>query len=177
MLGQDDGDAQIVDQAGDRGEHILGAGRVESRGRLVQDQDPRVGGHRGAYRDALLLPAGQGVQCPVAQVSQAQQVEGLLQPGPHRRWLDGELLHRVRELFLHCVGDEPGQRVLPHDADHLGQFPGPCVAVSRPPTVTRPLSVPPVKCGTRPLMAPSRVDLPLPVCPMTRHSSPSSTRA
>jgi hypothetical protein len=50
------------------------------------------------------------------------------------------------------------------------------VAVSRPSTTTRPSNTPPVKCGTRPLIAPSSVDLPAPVRPTTRHSSPSSIR-
>ncbi len=47
--------------------------------------------------------------------------------------------------------------------------------VSRPPTVTRPCSTPPVKCGTRPLTVPSRVDLPEPDGPTSRQSSPSGT--
>ena len=36
-------------------------------------------------------------------------------------------------------------------------------------------SVPPVKCGTRPFIAPSNVDLPDPVGPITRHRSPSGS--
>ena len=47
--------------------------------------------------------------------------------------------------------------------------------VSRPLTSTRPASVPPVKCGTSPLIARSNVDLPDPVRPITSASSPSGT--
>ncbi len=49
------------------------------------------------------------------------------------------------------------------------------VRVSRPPTVTRPRSVPPVKWGTRPDTAPSSVDLPTPDGPTRSTSSPSGT--
>ena len=77
-----------------------------------------------------------------------------------------ELLHRVGELLLDGVGDEAGERVLADDADDVGQVAGRVLAaVSRPSTVTRPASRPPVKCGTRPLTAPSSVDLPEPVRP------------
>ncbi len=48
-------------------------------------------------------------------------------------------------------------------------------SVLRPSTHTRPWSVPPEKRGTRPLTARNRVDLPEPVVPTTRHSSPSGT--
>ena len=47
--------------------------------------------------------------------------------------------------------------------------------VLRPATVTSPVSRPPEKCGTRPLTARSRVDLPDPVRPISSTSSPSST--
>ena len=35
---------------------------------------------------------------------------------------DGELLHAVGELLLDRVGDEAGQRVLPDDADDVGEL-------------------------------------------------------
>ena len=49
--------------------------------------------------------------------------------------------------------------------------------VSRPSMRTRPVSRPPVKWGVWPHAARSSVDLPAPVGPITRHSSPSSTCA
>ncbi len=122
VLGQQHGHTQVVHQAGDRGQHLLGSGRVERRGRLVQHQDARVRGEYRADRHPLLLAAGQLVQRPVPQLGQAQQVEGLLHPLAHHLRRDGQLLHRVGEFLLHRVGGEPGQRVLPHHAHHVGEF-------------------------------------------------------
>ena len=162
VLGQQHGDAEVVDQPGDRGQHLLGRRRVEGRGRLVEDQDAGVGGQHRADGDPLLLAAGELVQRPVAQLGDAEQVEGLLDPLAHDVGRDGQLLHAVGQLLLDRVGDEAGQRVLADDADDVGQLPGlvgPRVAaVDR----TRPASVPPVKWGTSPLTAPSSVDLPTP---------------
>ena len=175
VLGHDDGDGEVVDEPGDGREHLLGAGRVEGGGRLVEQEDPRVRGEHRADGDPLLLAAGQLAQRHVAQLGDAEQVEGLLDPLAHRRGGQPELLHPVGELLLDGVGDEPGQRVLADDADEVGEVAGPVVAgVAAVDAARGRSSVPPVKCGTRPQMAPSRVDLPDPVRPTTRASSPSS---
>ena len=174
VLGHDDGDAEVVHETGDRGEHLFGRGRVEGGGRFVEHEHARVRGEHRADGDALLLAARQGAHRPVPQLGDAEQVERLLDALAHHARLDRELLHRVGEFFLDRVGDEPGQRVLADHADHVGQVAGFVVRVSRPSTATRPDRWPPVKCGTRPLIEPSSVDLPAPVGPITRHSSPSS---
>src|SRR5699024_4288717 len=44
VFGDQDGGAQVVDQADEGCEHVLGGGRVQGRGRLVQDEDPRMWG-------------------------------------------------------------------------------------------------------------------------------------
>ena len=122
MLGQDHGDAQVVDEAQDGGQHLLGRGRVEGRGRLVEDQDPRTGGEHRADRDALLLPAGEVAQRPAAEIGDPQQVEGLLDAGAHRRGWHGELLHGVRELLLDDVGHEAVDGILPDEADEIREL-------------------------------------------------------
>ncbi|BFO21076.1 hypothetical protein SHKM778_74640 [Streptomyces sp. KM77-8] len=43
MLGQEDGGAQVVDQALEDREDLFGGRRVECGGRFVQDQDPGCG--------------------------------------------------------------------------------------------------------------------------------------
>ena len=53
-----------------------------------------------------------------AQVGDAEQVEGLLDPAAHRVGREPELLHAVGELLLDGVGDEAGDRVLADVADH-----------------------------------------------------------
>ena len=141
MLGQHHGDAEVVHEPGDRGEHVLGAGRVERRGGFVEHQHPRMRGQRGADRDPLLLAAGQGAQRPAAQVGDAEQVERLLAAGAHRGRVDRELLHRVGEFFFDGVGDEAGQRVLADQPDHVGEFarrkPGRVPAVHQDPARQR----------------------------------------
>ena len=128
VLGHHDGDAEVVDEAGDGGEHLLGGRRVERRGRLVEHEDARVGGEHRADGDTLLLPARQRAQGAAAQVGDAEEVERLLDPLAHHRLRHRELLHGVGQLLLHGVGDEAGQRVLAHHAHHVGQVAGRVVA-------------------------------------------------
>ncbi len=40
VFGEEHGDAEVVDEPGDGGEHLLGGGRVERGGGLVEDEDP-----------------------------------------------------------------------------------------------------------------------------------------
>ena len=115
VLREQDGQAEVVDEPGDGREHVLGGGRVERRGGLVQHQHARVRGEHGADRDALLLAAGEGAQVARPEVRDAEQVEGLLDAAAHRAGRCPELLHAVGELLLDRVGDEarpagPGRR-------------------------------------------------------------------
>ena len=121
VLGHDDGDREVVDQARDRREHLLGAGRVESGRRLVEEDDPRVGGEHRPDGDPLLLAAGQLAQGGVAQLGDAEQVERLLDALAHGGRRQAELLHAVGELLLDRVRDEPGERVLPDDPHEVGE--------------------------------------------------------
>ena len=54
-------------------------------------------------------------------LGQPEQVEGLLDPLAHHVGGQPERLHAVGELVLDGVGDEPGQRVLPDEADDVGE--------------------------------------------------------
>ena len=149
-------------EPGDRREHLLGRGRVERGGRLVEHEHLRVRGEHRADRDPLLLAAREAAQRPGAQLGEAEQVERLLDPLAHHVGREAELLHPVRELLLDGVGDEAGEWVLADDADDVGEVAGRVRRVSRPSTVDAPARCPPVKCGTSPLIAPSSVDLPDP---------------
>ena len=77
------------------------------------------GEHR-SDRDALLLPARERPQRARAQLRDPEQVEGLLDAFAHHLGRQAELLHRVGELFLDRVGDEPREWVLSDIADGLG---------------------------------------------------------
>ena len=122
VLGEHDGQPEVVDEPGEGSEHLFGSGRVECGGRLVEHQDPRVHREHGADRDALLLAAGECTEGTCPQRGDAQQVEGLLDPATHRLRIEAELLHPVRQLVLDDVADESGQRVLPDVADLVGQL-------------------------------------------------------
>ena len=56
VLSKDDGDAEIVHEPLECGEHLLGRPWVERGGRLVEDEDLGMGGEDSADRHALLLP-------------------------------------------------------------------------------------------------------------------------
>ena len=161
MLGEHDGDAEVVDEPGDRGEHLLGRGRVERRGGFVEHEHPRVRGQHRTDRDPLLLAAR---ELGNARWRRSARPSRSSVSSTRLRMTGGgtaELLHPVRELLLDRVGDEPGERVLPDDADDVGQLARrvrPACRARRPSRGRR--SVPPVKCGTSPLIAPSSVDLP-----------------
>ena len=65
--------------------------------------------------------AGERAQVAGAQVGDAEQVEGLLDPAAHRVRRQAELLHAVGELLLDGVGDEAGGRVLADVPDQRGR--------------------------------------------------------
>ena len=65
--------------------------------------------------DSSCRPAG-------AQVGEAEQVEGLLDPLAHDVRRHGQLLHAVGELLLDGVGDEARDRVLPDDPHDVGEL-------------------------------------------------------
>ena len=120
VLRDQHGQPEVVHEPGQRREDVLGRGRVEGGGRLVEHEHPRVHREHRSDRDPLLLPARQGPQVAVAQLGDAEQVERLLDPASHRVGGQPELLHPVGELLLHRVGDEAGGRVLADVADQVG---------------------------------------------------------
>ena len=124
VLRDDDGHAQVVDQSSHRRENVFGRGRVERRGRLVEHEHSRLRGEHRADRDPLLLAAREVAQRTRAQVGDAEQVEGLLDPLAHHVGRQAQLLHRVGELLFDGVGDEARERILSHVPDDLGHVPG-----------------------------------------------------
>ena len=87
MFGQDDGDAEVMDESGDGGQNFFGRGRVEGRRRLVEDQNLWVSGQDRADGDSLLLASGQLMQGAASQLGDAKEIKGLFDPFPHDfRW-------------------------------------------------------------------------------------------
>lgn len=83
VLGHQHGRAQVVHQPLEDGQHLFGGCRVQCGRRFVEHQHLGVRGEHGADRDPLLLTAGERRDRPVAQLGEAQQVEGLLHPPAH----------------------------------------------------------------------------------------------
>ena len=175
VLGDQHGEAEVVDHAMQSGEDVFGPLRVELAGRFVEDQYPGAGRERGSDRDALALSAGQASDAPVADASEREEIQHLLDPSAHRGGRDPEVLHRVGEFVLDTVQDERGRGSCGTNATASASSLGTCSVVTRPPTSTRPSNRPPEKCGTSPLIARSKVDLPAPVGPVTRTKTPSGT--
>ena len=122
VLRDHDGDAEVVHEPGDRGEHLFGCGGIERRSRLVEHEDLRVRREHRADRDPLELPGRQLMQRAVPQLGEAEEVERLFHALAHHRRRDRELLHAVGELLLERVGDTSGEWILGDDAHDVGQL-------------------------------------------------------
>ena len=70
-----DGLAEVVDAVAQQGEHLAGGAGVERAGRLVGEDDGRVGDQRAGDRDPLLLAAGQRAGQVPAAVAEADPLE------------------------------------------------------------------------------------------------------
>jgi hypothetical protein len=108
VLGQDDGQAEVMHEPVQRRQHLLGCRWVQRGGRLVQHEHGRVGGQHRADRDPLTFSAGQGVQRAGTELDESEQVQGLLDPAAHDVRCQPERLHPVGQLVLHQVRDETG---------------------------------------------------------------------
>ena len=84
VLGEHDRRAEIGVEPGQRGEHVVGALRVELRGRFVEHEHRGRRGQRARDRAALPFAARERRRRAVAQVGDRERVEHLLDPAPHR---------------------------------------------------------------------------------------------
>ncbi len=93
---------------------LLAGGLVEIAGRLVRDQDRRIGRQRAGQRDALLLAAGQLRRIMMQAVAEADRSQ-FLRGARGRIGIAGEL-ERHRDIFQRRHGRDQMKR-LEHDAD------------------------------------------------------------
>ena len=87
-----------VDEIARQRQHVVGGVLVEIAGRLVREQQRRLGRERAADRDALLLSAGQLLGVASQQITQAQPFDELGMPG-------GIVLAGDARLKREIVGD------------------------------------------------------------------------
>ena len=122
MFGEENGEAEIVDESGEDRQHVLGRARIERRGGFVEDQDTRRCREHRTDRDSLRLTRRERCERSPSKCSDAEKVEHVLDAAAHHVGRDAEILHRVRELVLDGVGDEARGRVLADDADAVGEL-------------------------------------------------------
>jgi hypothetical protein len=72
---------QVVQQR----DHAPGVAPVQQRGRLVADEQCRLGHQHGSQGEELLLPAGEQVRGVVGTVRQPVRGERRVHPGPYLR--------------------------------------------------------------------------------------------
>ena len=118
MRDHDDGLAVLAVQLLQQAEHLLGGLAVEVAGRLVADQQRRVGDDRAGDRDALLLAAGQLaglVRGAIGQAHQLQRDRGILAPlrgrqaGQQQRQLDVALRRQHRHQVVELEHEADGR--------------------------------------------------------------------
>ncbi len=122
MFGEQHGEPEVVDEAGEDREHVLGRAGIERGGRLVEHEDARRCREHRADRDPLRLARRERSERSAPQRGDAEQVEHVFDAAPHHVGRDAEVLHRVRELVLDGVGDEARGRVLADDADAIREL-------------------------------------------------------
>ena len=142
---------------------------IEGGERLVEQQQPRLGRQRAGQRDSLALSAGEGARHPVAVPAQADQVEQAATWSARRGARHAAEPQRIADV----AGD--GQvveelAVLEHqrEAALVGGHAGEVGAVPPDPAAG--------PSGSRPAIARSSDDFPLPDGPSTASTCPSSTR-
>jgi len=148
--------AEIVHQPRSRSRHLFGPRRIGARrwARLVRA--PSMGGEHRADRDALQLACRHWVHRAVAQLGDTEQVEC---SSTRLRITSGAsrvVSCRTQSSSSNVSVTQPGELTCQHATrrparGRVG------VRVVAPSTVNRPDKHAPVKCGTRPLMAPKQV--------------------
>jgi hypothetical protein len=94
VLGDDDRGPPLLVDAPQHGQQLVAGHGVELRGRLVEQQQLRSAGKRGAERHALELAAGQLARRSVEQVGDAERERGLLDATRHRGGAPAPVLER-----------------------------------------------------------------------------------
>ena len=141
----DDDRRPALHHLGERGPDLVLLGRVDRRGRVVEDQHARVGEHRARDRDALPLPARQRVAVladdrVVALGQLADELVGARElRGAHARLRIGASGSANAMLLRTRVGEQ--ERVLEHDArPHAAARAGAASRTSAPSMRTWPAS-------------------------------------
>ena len=104
------GDAGVADGVLDGRQHVDLRGHVERGGRLVEDDQVRLGAERHGGHDALQLPAGHLVREALADVFRVGKAE-LLEQGDGALFGFGPLRRAVQQRRLDHLVHQPVRRI------------------------------------------------------------------
>ena len=119
LLNDDDGDSKCAVCLTQRLEDQRGAGGVECRGGLVENQDARTHGEDGGDGYLLLLSAREGCDLAVAQVADADGLERFAHALLDLVVGNAKVLEAKEHLVLDDRGDHLRVDILQHAADDL----------------------------------------------------------
>ncbi len=121
VLGQQHRRPPLLVDPPQHAEQLVARDRVELRGRLVEQQQPRAAGERGAERHPLQLAAGQLARRALQQRRDAERQRGLLDAARHRRAAPAAVLERERQLGADGAHDHLGLGILEQRAGDRGE--------------------------------------------------------
>ena len=101
----------------DGGQDVRGAGRVQVRGGLVQDEQRGFQRKHRGQRHALLLATGEFQHAPAPESRKPGQVQGVVDAAMDFRRIEQVVLQRESDLFLHREGHDLILRVLEQHVD------------------------------------------------------------
>ena len=122
VLGEQHRRPPLLVDAPQHAEQLVARDGVELRGRLVEQQQLRAAGERGAERDPLQLAAGELVGRAVQQPGDPERERRLLHPARDRGRREPAVLERERELRAHRAHQHLRLGVLQQRARDRGQL-------------------------------------------------------
>jgi hypothetical protein len=88
VRGEEDRQLAVTAQVGDHVEKLGADQRVETDGRLVEEEDTRARDEGAHDLEPAPLPAAEGADRPLDEIAQSDDVDELLDPAPRGRGLD-----------------------------------------------------------------------------------------
>ncbi len=117
VLGQHNGQAQVIVEAHQGAQHVFSRLGIELAGRLIQHQNARPQRQSRGDSQPLPLAARQGMQPPVAQRRQVEQIEHLFDASAHLVRRHGGVLQGKGDLPLDTVEHGLRLRILSYEAN------------------------------------------------------------
>jgi hypothetical protein len=128
VLGEDDRRPPLLVQPAQEPHELVARDGIELGGRLVEQDELRATGERGAERDPLQLAARELVGRALEQGADPEGERDLLDPPGHRGGPQAAVLEREGELRADRAEDGLGLGILQQGAGHRGELRGTVLA-------------------------------------------------